>query len=693
MTDNSLGQEGCLLTLDTPLGKDRLIPIRLTGWEALSEGFAFDLDMISTDGALSPDALLGRQVTVGIKRGDGSHRSINAVVTRFSAGPRDDRVFRYRAELKPWTWLLELCSDCRIFQNLSVGQIIQEVCKSRGFTDLKLDLKRVHGKLDYVVQYQETDLAFLSRLIEQHGLFSFFEHEADRHWLIISDDADGYRRTPGLEANAVTVAPDGLSSWQHTDLFVEAGIEQKLITGGFAVEDYNFETSTTDLLATVKGGGGRIERFVYATGHQVKADGQAAARLLMESEEAIQAVLTAEGRCRSLQPGHTFTLKGFHRADANGAYVVRKIHHDVSHDDYRNKVEAIPAQTSYRARRQTPKPVIAGTQTARVTGPKGKEIWTDKHGRIKVQFHWDRQGKVDDKTSCWVRVVQGWGGKQWGSFFLPRVGMEVVVSFLDGDPDRPLVTGCVYNGQQKPPYALPAHQTRSTIKSASTPNATGANELRFEDKKDNEEIYLHAQKDLLTEVERNRTTRLVEGDDLLEVKKGDRSSKIAKGNETHEVAGTRTLTVGKAETHNDKAGFTHNVKGDYTLKVKGSLTIDVGGAINVKSAKSITLKSSLATTVKAGTAITQKAGTAFATEAGTSMRQKAALSIETKAGMSIKTSAGAGIEQKAGGSLKSQAGGMVQTKAAGMMQAKAGGIHQAEAGAMMIVRGALVKIN
>ena len=304
--------------------------------------------------------------------------------------------------------------------------------------------------------------------------------------------------------------------------------------------------------------------------------------------------------------------------------------HQATVNRYSSRFEAFLGTVPFRPPRRTPRPRIAGTQTALVVGKQGEEIWTDQYGRITVQFHWDREGQLDENSSCWVRVAQGWAGQNWGSQFIPRVGHEVVVTFLEGDPDRPLITGAVYNASQTVPYALPDESTKSTIKSNSSKGGGGSNELRFEDKKGEEEVYVHAQKDLQVKVlndetrtvTQNRTTTIEEGNDTLTVSQGNRTVTVSTGNETHDVQGTRDLTVTGAETHTSQAGYEHTVTGDFKLTVSGNLTIEVSGSVTVKSGQSMQLTSLQDLTAQATQNLTNKAGISMTNEAGVSSDQQ-----------------------------------------------------------------------
>jgi type VI secretion system secreted protein VgrG len=319
---------------------------------------------------------------------------------------------------------------------------------------------------------------------------------------------------------------------------------------------------------------------------------------------------------------------------------------------------------------------VAGSQTATVVGPKGEEIWADEHGRIKLQFHWDRFGKKDDTACCWVRVMQPAAGAGFGALFLPRVGQEVVVTHVDGDPDRPLVTGSVYNGENKPPVKLPANQTQTVLKTRSSKKGTAGNEIRLEDKKDAEEFYLHAQKDMKAEIENDLAVTLAKGSETRTIEKGDRTLEIKTGKETHTVKGTRNLTITGNETHTNEAGYTQKVKGDYTLKVTGNLVLDITGDIIIKSAKGVALKAGTSLLSEAGTDLTNKAGTTLTNKAGTALTNQAGTALTNKASLGLVNEAGTTLDNK---------GAMINSKASAMQTVDGGG--------MLTVKGGMVKIN
>ena len=330
-------------------------------------------------------------------------------------------------------------------------------------------------------------------------------------------------------------------------------------------------------------------------------------------------------------------------------YVLHAVAHRGGRHVYANSFTGFPSSDPFRPPRNALKPRIPGTQTAVVVGKSGEEIWTDKYGRIKVQFHWDQLGNNDENSSCWIRVAQGWAGKNWGAMWLPRIGQEVVVAFLDGDPDRPLIVGSVYNGQQPVPYTLPDEETKSTVKSNSSKGGNGFNEVRFEDKAQSEEIYIHAQKDMKVDVlndltwtvdhdetatvKNNRTRTISEGNDTLTVSQGNRSVTVTQGDETLTVSqGKRTVTVTGTETHTSKNGFTHEVTGDCTLKVTGNVTIQATGSITIKAGTSLELDAGTSLTLKAGTSLSGNAGTSLSLSGGVSAEMKGSASATVEGG-------------------------------------------------------------
>jgi type VI secretion system secreted protein VgrG len=606
-----LSQYRLPLFLKSSFEDGKLIIRSIHGREAVSEPFVYEVELDSDDAALQLTAPVGKGMSVGVGRTGSDPRWIDGIVTRFAQTPGVVRTAGYRAELRPWLWLLTLRADCRIFQGRTVPQILETLFTGFAF---RSELTGSYSVRDYCVQYRETDFAFASRLMEEEGIAYYFEHARGSHTLVLVDDVEQFAPCPGLDTANVRSAG---SSEELDDAVTACTLEAAVTTDRVLLNDYNFETPATQLLASSAGGASSFAVFDYPGGYALQSAGERLARLRWEARAADAARLLGQGTCRGFVAGHRFTLAGYDRPDANAAYVLRAVALRADQHAYANEFQAFPAATAFRPAPRTPRPTIPGTQTAVVVGKSGEEIWTDSYGRVKVQFHWDRVGKNDENSSCWVRVAQGWAGKGWGSVVLPRIGQEVVVTFLDGDPDRPLVTGCVHNGDHAVPYALPGAQTRSTFHSSSSPGGAAFNEIRFEDRKDEEELYLHAGRDLTVDVVRNRAATIQQGDDELTVTKGKRTVTISEGDETLAVAkGTRTVTVKGAETHENGDAFTHKTGGDYVLKVTGNLTIEASGSITLKAGTSLTLQAGTSLTAKGGTSLDASAGTTFTAKGG-----------------------------------------------------------------------------
>ncbi len=623
------------LKISTPLGTDKLLLRKFSGEEAISAPFLFSLDMATESADLDPSMLLGAKAGVTLTDGAGSTRLFHGLITRVTiAGSA------WIAEMRPWLWMLTLATDSRIFQNKSIPDIVTAVFDGLGFSDYKKQLTGSYTPLDYCVQYQETSFDFVSRLLEQAGIWYFFDHSSSAHTLVLADDPSALVACENAaKVQFLDLAPD--KRWLGETPVWDVSVSNSVAPGKYSVDDFNFETPSTDLTATASAKTGTMPVYEYPGLFQQKSDGDALTKLRLEEFAANTKLLGGGSPIRHLRPGTKVTLEKHPLASLNSDWALATVRHDAARNEYSNSFTAFPADITWRPPRVTPRPRIAGTQTATVTGKSGEEIWTDKYGRIKVQFHWDQLGKNDENSSCWIRVSQSWAGKGWGAWTLPRIGQEVVVSFLEGDPDRPLVTGCVYNGDFPLPYALPADQTKTVLKSNTSKGGNGSNEIRLEDKKDSEEIYVHAQKDMnivvenartatinkaddtLTVAKGNRSVTISEGNDTLSIAKGNRSLSVATGNDTYEVKGTRGVTVTGAETHTNNADYTWNITGNLTIKIDGTLTLQSAGAATIKSDAAVTLQSGTGMTVKAGTALDASSGTGLSLQAGTTLDAKA----------------------------------------------------------------------
>ncbi|OQW92166.1 MAG: hypothetical protein BWK78_02470, partial [Thiotrichaceae bacterium IS1] len=493
-------QQNRLFTVTTPLGPDQLLFHSLQGEEHLSKLFYFRLELHSESNSLPLDNLVGKPLTVTVAYAlSQQERYFNGIVTRleqagtFAHPGGTARLTVYYVELRPWVWQLTLTKNCRIFQNLSVPEIIKKVFDDLGFADYRDALIQSYSPRVYCVQYEETAFNFVSRLMEDEGIFYFFEHTADQHILVLADDLSAHKPCPGIDTVRFLTAK--LTDEQPEDAITDCHLVQQLTTSQYTVDDFNFETPSSNLETSLTDSGSNMRVYEYAAGFAQTTQGEKKVRTRLESHTANVKLLEGQGHCFSLTAGYQFTLTEHPREDFNQAYVLRQVIHALSFDRYTNSFIAHPQDTAYRPPVETTKPQIVSTQTAIVVGPAGEEIYTDNYGRIKVQFHWDQEGQYNENSSCWIRVNQGWAGKGWGSIWIPRLGQEVIVSFLNGNPDAPIVTGAVYNAEQTVPYPLPGAQTKSTVKSNSTKGGQGFNELRFEDKKGQEEVYFQAEKD------------------------------------------------------------------------------------------------------------------------------------------------------------------------------------------------------
>lgn len=664
MADYTQDQRNVSVT--TPLGKDKLLFRALAGEEALSEPFRFELDLAASDGAIAFDDIVGQPATVAFELSSGGTRYLNGVVARFAQVGSDQRFTHYRAVLRPWLWQLSQQRGCKIFQQQTVVEIVTSVFDDLGFQDYRNATTGSYAPRVFCVQYRESAFAFVSRLMEEEGIFYFHEHVDGVHTLVLADDADAHADTP--EIATLSYRPGALIDREVDDRVSSLSLERQLVPGAYASDDYNFESPATELYVSAEGAGEGQAVYEYPGLYAKTERGQSLAKLRMEALEAPATVLHAEGSARSLVSGFKVTLQDHPRADVNQAYVVTRVRHRADTERYQAEFEAIPSSVPFRPPLITPKPRIHGSQTAKVVGKSGEEIWTDEYGRIKVQFPWDQDGASDENASCWIRVAQLWAGASWGAWWLPRIGQEVVVTFLEGDPDRPLVTGTVYNGDNTLPYDMPGEQTKSTIKSNSSKGGDGFNELRFEDAAGSEEIYVHAQKDLVTDVENDRTTTVIAGNDTLSVQEGDRTVDVTAGNETHSVGGTRDLTVTGDETRTNEANFTQTVAGDYSLTVDGNLTIEVAGDVTIKADGAVTIKAGGDVTIEAGGAWSSESGTSYSAKSGTEMTNEAGTSLTNKGGVSLS-------DEAPNVTVKSDANTTVQ------------------AGAICAVKGSMVQIN
>jgi type VI secretion system secreted protein VgrG len=564
----TLGQSERVAELKTPLGKDVLALVRFEGTEGLGELFEYHVEALSEEENIDFDKAIGQSCTLKLGAFKEKERIYDGILTEARWIGKQQDFFHYRLVLRPWLWLLGHKADCRIFLDKNVKDIIQDVFSKAGFSDYEFRTSGDYDKIEYCVQYRETDLAFVCRLMEQFGIYYFFEPSDGKHQLVLCDSRSSHKPIP--ELSTVPFYPLG-----EKDLHVEQHLnewtwERRFRTGKVHFNDYDYLQPKKDLKApkeaSEKYQHSKLEVYDYPGKYDDKGKGEKFAQYRLEAEQALDRRRHPGGDAPCLYPGGLVTVEKHPTQAENKEYLIVRASHTFASQHYMSgdartatdpdqiyygRYEFLESDRPFRNLPLTPKPRIHGIQTAKVVckkGEDGEEISTDEHGRIWVQFFWDRE----PQKTCPIRVAQVWSGKNWGGQFIPRKDMEVVVEFLEGDPDRPLVTGCVYNGDNKYPYALPANKTQSGLKSDSSKGPPkGFNEFRFEDKQGSEEIWMHAQKDHNVviehdesgEVKNDRAWTIKQGSDSLNIKLGNQTIDIDVGSQTTSTMQGITLTV------------------------------------------------------------------------------------------------------------------------------------------------------
>lgn len=615
------------IQITTPLGDDVLLFSRMNGHEHLSQLFEYEVELLSENPDINPEKLLGENVTIGVVLPEAGQRYFNGYVTRFGQYGYSDDFVIYKATVRPWLWFLSRAANCRIFQNKSTPEIIKQVLSDQGFSgELKDQLSGSYKPRVYCVQYRETDFNFISRLMEEEGIYYYFAHDNGKHQLVLMDKlADqaypDYAQIP-FHAEASNVDRTRVDHIQHW------GFAKEVQTGAVALTDYDFEKPKANLVVVSSKPNPHShasnEAFDYPGLHKDITPGESIARIRREEHQTRFQRFEGSGNARGLAVGYKFKLIEHPRDDQNAEYLIVSAHYRLENNSFSNTTAgegrlfdciftSIANQAVYRPARATPKPMVHGVQTAVVTGPGGDEIYTDKYGRVKVQFHWDRYGTKDQESSCWIRVAHPWAGKNWGMVAIPRIGHEVVVEFLEGDPDQPLIVGSVYNADMMPPYDLPGNATQTGIKSRSSKGGGTANfnELRFEDKKGSEQVYLHAEKNQDIEVENDEThwvghdrSKTIDHDETTHVKH-DRTETVD-NNETITIGVNRTESVGSNETITIGSNRTEAVGANETITVALNRTraVGVNEAIAVGAAQEVVVGATRSVTVGANQSTT-----------------------------------------------------------------------------------------
>lgn len=593
------------IAVATALGPDVLVLQSLHGYERLGEPFEYSLELRTTRQRIDFNALLGTDMTVRVSYGTGE-RYFNGLVASLTERAGAGRFPTFDAVLRPAFWFLDRNRDSRIFQNMPVPSIIASVLREHGFIKVKARLSGQYQSWDYCVQYQESDYAFLRRLMEHEGIYFYFTHENGSHTLVLADGIGSHDTSVPESALRFLAQPNerelarSVTGWS---------IRQQVLGGEVQVGDFDFEKPRDPLRSAVAKPAphalAAMQLFeypsssIYAPIGDRPARGDGIARLRMEEVASGREHASAETAIRTVCCGQLFSLTNHPRADQNREYLVIGTAINVQSDAFEAAadqadlpfschLEVLPAQTPFRPARTVPWPTMRGPQTAIVTGKPGEEIWTDKYGRIKVRFHWDRRARADDTTSCWVRVSQAWAGKRWGAMFLPRIGQEVIVDFLDGDPNRPIITGRVYNGDAMPPFDMTKEATVSGLRTSSSKGNHGCNELRFDDKAGHEQIFIQAERNLDTRVK--STSKEYVGKERHLIVGGDRLEQI--GNDDH-------LTV--VQDSNTRIGGTLSltVNQDLQQRIGAKTALESGSEIHVKAGTTLVLEAGVEITIKA----------------------------------------------------------------------------------------------
>ena len=679
-SESSYTQANRLLSIDTPLGADVLLLRSLTGHEGISRLFSFDLELLAYDNnSISFKDIVGQNVTITVQLPDGTPRYINGYVSRFAQGATDKRYFTpYTAQVVPWLWFLTRHADCRIFQNKTAPDIISDVFGLFGFAGkFRKKLTGTYPTLEYCVQYRETSFNFVSRLMEENGIFYYFDHTTQgQHTMVLADAPTAFTACPHQSRARYDLVSGGVDD---PDVVTAWHMEQELRTGKYTVTDYNFTTPSTRLLADAPtvvplDASKPFELFDYPGLHETIDQGTAVAKLRIEEEEASYMVASGASTCRWLVSGYQFTLWNHDRSDQNTTYILTEVQHVASAgatytagteatEHYSNHFTCIPSAVTYRPARVTPKPFVQGPQPALVVGKSGEEIWTDSYGRVKVQFYWDRVGTDDENSSCWIRVSSPWAGQNWGAISLPRIGQEVIVDFLEGDPDRPIIMGRVYNAAQMPPYTLPDNQTRSTVQSRSSKGGGTANynEIRFEDLKGSEQIFLNAEMDMDHRVEHDSREYIgnnrhlivnasqfelvntdkhghVKGKHLEKIE-SDKSLQVG-GNCMEKITGNHSVNISGDRKESVTGNDSRSVTGDVKESVTGNVSLSVTGAQNESITSDFSRQVTGSIKEVAAQGVSQQIGQDYNQQAGQNVNVTAGMTINLMGGMSVNITGG-----------------------------------------------------
>lgn len=714
MADSKVDPKKYPIRLEGSYTGDELFLIGAVVEEGLSTLTRTMVEFVCVNRALDLEAVLGTKMRVVMDNGSGVTRKFPGTCVALEYLGSETGSAHFSAEIRPWLWFLTRTKECRIFQEQNVPDIIQKILGDYGFSsDLDLRLSSNYDVRDYVVQYRETDYDFICRLMEEEGIYFYFTVEGDREKLVLADDVGAHDPVPG--ESTIEFQPRSTSQFRSRDIIFDWKSSERVTSGKVTLNDFNFENPKGDLLssnAIPKGAHSYKDKEVYdyPGHHRTSAVGDKRARVRMEAEAIRHKTTTGMANATNLGVGSIFSLSEHPRKSDNSSHMVTRALHKMqlvgsdlappsirgelhaafaefaaSDDPYEVAFATIPSADQYRAPLVTPWPEIAGVHTAIVVGPKGDEIYTDEYGRIKVQFHWDRLGKKDEKSSCWVRTMMPWTGKAWGMIAVPRIGQEVVIHFEEGDPDRPMAIGMLYNAEMMPPYSLPANMTQSGLKTNSSKKGNGFHELMFEDKKDSELVRFQSERDYKQIVKNDASITV----GLEHKDKGDMDLTIHRHLTETLDTGDHTFKIAKGSQKIDiKKDKTETIEGKSTLTVTGNVTETVksGNVARTVNTGNVT------ETIKTGNA-TRTLNTGNVTET----LKLGNYSLDAKVGK-IDEKALQGITLTCGGSsIKIDPSGvtikgpMVKIEADAMLQMK-GSMTQVQA-QLLILKGSLTMIN
>jgi len=639
------------------------------------------VSLLSPSADVRPSTLLGKPLTVQLVLPEGSKRTFHGYVTRFGLGAPNGRFHRYHATVMPWLWFLTRSSNCRVFQDMTVPDIVNQVLQNYPFGFTTINLFRTYEPRVYCVQYRETDFQFIARLLEHEGIYWYFDHDETGHTLVLVDSYTAHDKISGNPVlpyfhNVGQVPSD-------TEYVTDWTFSREVRSGEIALESYDFERPSTDLGTSASWDcdydNSKYQLFDFQ-GDYVKAElGNQWARDRAEAEQAFDPTHTARSNSMQLAVGHTVSLTRHPREDQNTSYLITSTHIRASTEGDESgtapsgflcNFRAMPANQPFRAPRLTTRPVMQGPQTAVVVGPAGEEIFTDKYGRVKVQFHWDRYGQKNEKSSCWVRVSHPWAGKNYGAIHIPRIGQEVVVDFLEGDPDQPLITGRVYNAEQMPPWDLPANATQSGILTRSSKDGAydKANAIRFEDKTGSEQLWIHAERNQDIGVEADET-HTVGGYRTKKIGVDEKNTIGA--NRITSVGGSETLTIEDTRNTQVKAVEILKVGGPRDTSIQSNDKLEVGGNrsvvttgdefIGVTGSRQVNVNGSQMYFIHGPLLATVDATMTQNVQGSITMTTRATMNLNAKGGLNI--NAPAGVNLLGGTTIKSIASSEVKIAA------------------------------